>query len=131
MFVAATAFALVNAAMTASPDRSRHFQSAAYVNACAAFAHLQMVRGENWHVSSPDGFNISGLKLLEWLFGTPVAIVLAKQLYALSRGPPVDYVGAAVKLFEAQGRGRRVHTPAVSPAGPGGRLHDRVRVLHR
>ena len=32
---------------------------------------------------------------------------------------------------EAQGRGRRVHTPAVSPAGPGGRLHDRVRVLHR
>ena len=40
MFVAATAFALVNAAMTASPDRSRH-QSAAYVNACAAFAHLR------------------------------------------------------------------------------------------
>ena len=100
MFVAATAFALVNAAMTASPDRSRHFQSAAYVNACAAFAHLQMVRGENWHVSSADGFSISGLRLLEWLFGTPVMIVLAKQLYELSREPPVDYVSAAVKLFE-------------------------------
>ena len=114
MFVAATAFALVNAAMTASPDRSRHFQSAAYVNACAAFAHLQMVRGENWHVSSPDGFNISGLRLLEWLFGTPVMIVLAKQLYALSREPPVDYVGAAVKLFERHRGADGVYIPPPS-----------------
>ena len=111
MFVAATAFALVNAAMTASPDRSRHFQSAAYVNACAAFAHLQMVRGENWHVSSADGFSISGLRLLEWLFGTPVMIVLAKQLYALSREPPVDYVSAAVKLFERDRGADGVYIP--------------------
>lgn len=114
MFVAATAFALVNAAMTASPDRSRHFQSAAYVNACAAFAHLQMVRGENWHVSSADGFSISGLRLLEWLFGTPVMIVLAKQLYALSREPPVDYVSAAVKLFERDRGADGVYIPPPS-----------------
>ena len=114
MFVAATALALVNAAMTASPDRSRHFQSAAYVNACAAFAHLQMVRGENWHVSSSDGFSISGLRLLEWLFGTPVMIVLAKQLYALSREPPADYVSAAVKLFERDRGADGVYVPPPS-----------------
>ena len=116
MFVGATAFALVNAAVTASPDRSTHFQSAAYVNACAAFAHLQMVRGENWHVSSPDGFSISGLRLLEWLFGTPVMIVLAKQLYALSREPPVDYMSAAVKMFERQAGLDSVYIPPTSTA---------------
>ena len=65
-------------------------------------------------MSSPDGFNISGLRLLEWLFGTPVMIVLAKQLYALSREPPVDYVGAAVKLFERHRGADGVYIPPPS-----------------
>lgn len=81
LFLGGTALHLLNASLTMAVNRSRLFQAAAYVNACAAYAHVQMARGADWFVLSNGGAMHSGVRILEWFFSTPVMLMLVLLLY--------------------------------------------------
>ena len=63
----------------------------AYISAVAAHTHYEMWRGEDWYVTyasastaSAVGGNVSfsGLRQLEWVFTTPVLLLLVQNMHA-------------------------------------------------
>ncbi len=75
----------LNDVMWTSNAPRRNLSAAATYVACTAFyAHLIMYFGEDVLMRGSDGNLVSILRHLEWMFTTPILIILAFQLQALS-----------------------------------------------
>ena len=72
--------------VTWTPNSPRRNLSATvtYIACVAFYAHLIMYYGEDVLMNGADGSLVSILRHLEWMFTTPILIVLAYQLQALS-----------------------------------------------
>ena len=72
--------------ITWTPNSPRRNLSATvtYIACVAFYAHLIMYYGEDVLMNGADGSLVSILRHLEWMFTTPILIVLAYQLQAIS-----------------------------------------------
>ena len=84
VFVVALVFNLNAAVWSARRSRRRLNLQVAYISAVAAFTHLEMWRGDDWYVSVPasrGATSFSALRVLEWIFTTPVLLLLVQHLH--------------------------------------------------
>ena len=84
VFVVALVFNLNAAVWSARRSRRRLNLQVAYISAVAAFTHLEIWRGDDWYVSVPasrGATSFSALRVLEWIFTTPVLLLLVQHLH--------------------------------------------------
>ena len=93
----------MNAAMwSAQNNRCRLNLQVAYISAVAAWTHWEMYRGQDWYVAVPNAgargqtVSFSCLRQLEWVFTTPILLLLVQNLhaYAVSSLPDQQLVEA-------------------------------------
>ena len=93
----------MNAAMwSAQNNRCRLNLQVAYISAVAAWTHWEMYRGRDWYVAVPNAgargqtVSFSCLRQLEWVFTTPILLLLVQNLhaYAVSSLPDQQLVEA-------------------------------------
>ena len=91
IFATALAFNINAAAWSSHGSKYRLNLQVAYISAVAAWTHREMWLGNDWYVTyrgaaSPrarDGVvSFSGLRQLEWVFTTPVLLLLVQNLHA-------------------------------------------------
>ena len=91
IFATALAFNLNAAAWSFHGSKYKLNLQVAYISAVAAHTHYEMWRGEDWYVTygsastaSAVGGNVSfsGLRQLEWIFTTPVLLLLVQNMHA-------------------------------------------------
>ena len=91
IFATALAFNLNAAAWSLHGSKYKLNLQVAYISAVAAHTHYEMWRGEDWYVTyasastaSAVGGNVSfsGLRQLEWVFTTPVLLLLVQNMHA-------------------------------------------------
>jgi signal transduction histidine kinase/CheY-like chemotaxis protein len=98
VFLVATVFNLNAALWSVQKGRSRLNLQVAYISAVAAYTHFEMWLGRDWYVtvrgvgSSVEvdevfsdvekiGVSFSALRVLEWVFTTPVLLLLVQHLH--------------------------------------------------
>ena len=93
----------MNAAMwSVQNNRCRLNLQVAYISAVAAWTHWEMYRGQDWYVAVPNAgargqtVSFSCLRQLEWVFTTPILLLLVQNLhaYAVSSLPDQQLVEA-------------------------------------
>ena len=93
----------MNAAMwSVQNNRCRLNLQVAYISAVAAWTHWEMYRGRDWYVAVPNAgargqtVSFSCLRQLEWVFTTPILLLLVQNLhaYAVSSLPDQQLVEA-------------------------------------
>jgi signal transduction histidine kinase/CheY-like chemotaxis protein len=91
IFVVALLFNLNAAAWSVHANKTRLNLQVAFISAVAAWTHREMWLGRDWYVayesastSGAVGGNVSfsGLRQLEWVFTTPVLLLLVQNLHA-------------------------------------------------
>ena len=95
----------------------------AYISAVAAWTHWEMYRGQDWYVAVPNAgargqtVSFSCLRQLEWVFTTPILLLLVQNLhaYALSSLPDQQLIeagGFAAKNPKMSSGNGSTYTPA-------------------
>ena len=91
VFLVATVFNLNAALWSVQKGRSRLNLQVAYISAVAAYTHFEMWLGRDWYVTvrglsrnddvETIGVSFSALRVLEWVFTTPVLLLLVQHLH--------------------------------------------------
>lgn len=88
VFLVATVFNLNAALWSVQKGRSRLNLQVAYISAVAAYTHFEMWLGRDWYVTvrgnddvEKIGVSFSALRVLEWVFTTPVLLLLVQHLH--------------------------------------------------
>ena len=123
VFLVATVFNLNASLFSAQKGRSRLNLQVAYISAVAAFTHFEMWLGRDWFVTVnafadvvaddaesgggeiPGGVSFSALRVLEWVFTTPVLLLLVQHLH--------EYAFAELPSKESREAKPRVETESV------------------
>jgi len=84
VFAVCASIGLNDIAWTASKSRRQVSLTVMYITIVACYTHYLMVQGSDLLLRSVDGTYYSLLRYLEWMFTTPVLLILVYQLHALS-----------------------------------------------
>ena len=86
VFAVCASIGLNDILWTASAKRRRVSATVLYITIVACYTHYLMVRGSDLLVKGVEGTYYSLLRFLEWMFTTPVLLILVFQLHALVVG---------------------------------------------
>ena len=123
IFAVAFVFNMNAALWSAQNNRCRLNLQVAYISAVAAWTHWEMYRGQDWYVVVPNAgargqtVSFSCLRQLEWVFTTPILLLLVQNLhaYALSSLPDQQLIeagGFAAKNPKMSSGNGSTYTPA-------------------
>tara|TARA_B110001450_G_scaffold143753_1_gene134476 strand:- start:20 stop:739 length:720 start_codon:yes stop_codon:yes gene_type:complete len=123
IFAVAFVFNMNAALWSAQNNRCRLNLQVAYISAVAAWTHWEMYRGQDWYVAVPNAgargqtVSFSCLRQLEWVFTTPILLLLVQNLhaYALSSLPDQQLIeagGFAAKNPKMSSGNGSTYTPA-------------------
>jgi bacteriorhodopsin len=102
IFATALAFNLNAAAWSAHRSKCKLNLQVAFISAVAAWTHYEMWKGRDWYVvyggatrAQSGTVSFSGLRQLEWVFTTPVLLLVVQNLhaYAFAALPRKDKTG--------------------------------------
>ncbi len=89
IFATALAFNLNAAAWSAHRSKCKLNLQVAFISAVAAWTHYEMWKGRDWYVvyggatrAQSGTVSFSGLRQLEWVFTTPVLLLVVQNLHA-------------------------------------------------
>lgn len=86
VFAVCASIGLNDIMWTASRQRRRVSSTVMYITIIACYTHYLMVQGSDLLMKSIEGTYYSLLRYLEWIFTTPVLLILVFQLHALVVG---------------------------------------------
>ena len=123
IFAVAFVFNMNAALWSAQNNRCRLNLQVAYISAVAAWTHWEIYRGQDWYVAVPNAgargqtVSFSCLRQLEWVFTTPILLLLVQNLhaYALSSLPDQQLIeagGLAAKNPKMSSGNGSTYTPA-------------------
>ena len=123
IFAVAFVFNMNAALWSAQNNRCRLNLQVAYISAVAAWTHWEIYRGQDWYVAVPNAgargqtVSFSCLRQLEWVFTTPILLLLVQNLhaYALSSLPDQQLIeagGFAAKNPKMSSGNGSTYTPA-------------------
>ena len=123
IFAVAFVFNMNAALWSAQNNRCRLNLQVAYISAVAAWTHWEVYRGQDWYVAVPNAgargqtVSFSCLRQLEWVFTTPILLLLVQNLhaYALSSLPDQQLIeagGFAAKNPKMSSGNGSTYTPA-------------------
>jgi len=83
VFAVCASIGLNDIAWTSSDSRRRVSSTVMYITIVACYTHYLMVQGNDLLLNSIEGSYYSLLRYLEWMFTTPVLLILVFQLHGL------------------------------------------------
>jgi len=86
VFAVCASIGLNDIAWTSSASRRRVSSTVMYITIVACYTHYLMVQGNDLLMNSIEGSYYSLLRYLEWMFTTPVLLILVFQLHGLVSG---------------------------------------------